>query len=932
MTSQKLRLNIVLLALLLLAFALRLHQLTMQSLWWDEGISLNLARLSIAEIALDRVNNIHPPLYFVLLKFWTTLTGLNTFSARYLSVLASFGQVAFTFAVCRRWFKSTITPHPAPRSLNRDHRLPIPGAWVALVLIAISPLSIIYGQEVRVYAILPLLSLMLLALAWQIREIKAPSFKKVEPLLVYLGVVEWIGIHLHYVVVFVIVYIGLWLLLVLVGEKRWRALKQFIIVQLIVGVASLPWFTAVIQNWTAVQAEANAGTYLTDPVPLDFLLKQVWVFHHTGLAGSLARMDVWWLALGLLLGTGVLLLWRIWQKQTRSTAVRLLLQWLVPLAGALIVWSVRSFSHPRYISFTAVGFIILVAYLIYPKLERRVSRLILPGMLLAALVSLSLLGLSLYFSKDQFNKDDMRGVAQLLEEMSTADDLIIIPDTDWSLPFEYQGDAHIVMPGLPDREMMWLNFVAETAVPRRVFTVRYAQGNRDWQKVVPFALEAAGTPRQSWQIDDLTVTAYQLYQPVDQPTIEPLTAQFGPVQLTAVWLEPEVALNTAVTTALQWQTNETDERYQVKMRLLDPDGFVLAETSDLLLAEDGRPTNLWPADQLVTTYHLIPLPPGTAAVPAQLEITVFYEGEEGLHTENLADGSGQQLVAGQTQLVFDDRVTESIYELSNPVPNLANAKTFEDGLNLVGFVAEQNQLNPGQSLFVHLQWLAERPLPPITPELKLLHNGVEIAAADSSQALAQHVPAQWPPGQLVNDHRHVRIPAEASGTAVLVLQVGDEVVALSEIEISGQTRQMSRPSISYETDVIFGDVARLVGYDLPAGPFPTTEPIPLTLYWQSLRSGIETEYTVFAHLLAADGRLLGQHDSVPNNGQNPTTGWLTDEFITDNHEILLAPENDNYSGAARLAVGLYDPQTAVRLTLPDGTDSFVLPLEIEIED
>ena len=84
----------LLIGLLLLAYALRMFRLDHQSLWWDEGISLHLATSALIELLQDRLNNIHPPLYFIILKGWLALVGVHSFTGRYLSALASLGQVA----------------------------------------------------------------------------------------------------------------------------------------------------------------------------------------------------------------------------------------------------------------------------------------------------------------------------------------------------------------------------------------------------------------------------------------------------------------------------------------------------------------------------------------------------------------------------------------------------------------------------------------------------------------------------------------------------------------------------------------------------------------------------------------------------------------------------------------------------------------------
>ena len=83
----------VLLLLIILAFALRLHALERQSMWSDEGLSLYRALLSPSElvnglIVIDGVEtrDTNPPLYFLLLHFWRNLTGDTVASLRYSGV------------------------------------------------------------------------------------------------------------------------------------------------------------------------------------------------------------------------------------------------------------------------------------------------------------------------------------------------------------------------------------------------------------------------------------------------------------------------------------------------------------------------------------------------------------------------------------------------------------------------------------------------------------------------------------------------------------------------------------------------------------------------------------------------------------------------------------------------------------------------------
>lgn len=61
------------LLILLLAALLRFYNLSGQSLWADEGNSAALAQQDVTEIARRTAFDIHPPLYYWLLKGWTAV-------------------------------------------------------------------------------------------------------------------------------------------------------------------------------------------------------------------------------------------------------------------------------------------------------------------------------------------------------------------------------------------------------------------------------------------------------------------------------------------------------------------------------------------------------------------------------------------------------------------------------------------------------------------------------------------------------------------------------------------------------------------------------------------------------------------------------------------------------------------------------------------
>jgi hypothetical protein len=107
----------------------------------------------------------------------------------------------------------------------------------------------------------------------------------------------------------------------------------------------------------------------------------------------------------------------------------------------------------------------------------------------------------------------------------------------------------------------------------------------------------------------------------------------------------------------------------------------------------------------------------------------------------------------------------------------------------------------------------------------------------------------------------------------------------------------------------------LLGYDLdPPEPGPGST-LHLTLYWQA-QAEMEQDYTVFVHLLDAEGRLVAQHDGQPGEGSLPTSSWVEGEVIADEHPLDLDP--DLMPGSYRLEVGLYLWPTMERLPVLDG--------------
>jgi mannosyltransferase len=130
---------LLMVALLLVSWGLRVYRLGDKSVWWDEGLAAWAARQSPTEIARWTATDVHPPLYFWMLHFWRLVSGDSEFGLRLLSAAIGLLTVAATHL------------------LGREVGGPRAGLLAAL-LVGISRFDIWWSQEMRMYALAALLA------------------------------------------------------------------------------------------------------------------------------------------------------------------------------------------------------------------------------------------------------------------------------------------------------------------------------------------------------------------------------------------------------------------------------------------------------------------------------------------------------------------------------------------------------------------------------------------------------------------------------------------------------------------------------------------------------------------------------------------------------------------------------------------------------
>ena len=138
--------HLALLAMLLLAFALRVYRLDSQSLWYDEAVTAQVASQGIGELTRWTADDIQPPLYYYVAAGWLRLAGRGEWALRFPSAFFGTLTVPLMWAVALRLF-------------GRGRRGRV-AALAAALLTALSPLYVYYAQEARMYTLLTFLGLL----------------------------------------------------------------------------------------------------------------------------------------------------------------------------------------------------------------------------------------------------------------------------------------------------------------------------------------------------------------------------------------------------------------------------------------------------------------------------------------------------------------------------------------------------------------------------------------------------------------------------------------------------------------------------------------------------------------------------------------------------------------------------------------------------
>jgi mannosyltransferase len=237
---------------------------TRSAMWLDEALTVNIARLPLSQLHEALKQDGAPPLYYLLLHFWTGAFGAGNVAARSLSGLFMAGAVVAIWFAARRFAGTT-------------------AAWIAAAATLASPYAIRYATEARMY------SLVMLLVASGIVAMQRALEKPTTGRLAVVAVIVALFVYTQ--------YWSFYLLAVVVGvlaAAAWRgqqrdAARRVLVAVAIGGLAFLPWVP------TFLYQRAHTGTPWGSPVlpgiPIGYTLRDF----AGGASGTAADRQEGWL-------------------------------------------------------------------------------------------------------------------------------------------------------------------------------------------------------------------------------------------------------------------------------------------------------------------------------------------------------------------------------------------------------------------------------------------------------------------------------------------------------------------------------------------------------------------------------------------------------------------------------------------------------------
>ncbi len=595
----------VALALLLLAGALRLHQIGAQSYWNDEGNALVQARRDVVAIAENAARDIHPPGYYWLLAGWRSLVGESEVALRSLSAFASLLTVALVYQMGHRLFNPVV-------------------GLAAAFFTALNTFSIYYAQEARMYALLGLWAAAGMALL--VTLLRGGGWKTV----LALGLVNAAGLYTQYAYPFVMLAQGAVLLVGVAlpspltplpqGEgknsvlSRWRVLVAFVlanVLALLLFAPLLPTALRQVTQWPSTGA----------PIPAGEALATISGWLTFGMAYTRIDHSDSFIPIMLLLLSGGALLWLALCGRGMVWRLGMPLFWLVVPVGIFLLLGLFRPANLKFLLPAQIGLALwmgagLGGWWQAARRGGRTDRLTLAFALLQAgwLMAYFAAGVPPLYSDAQYQRSDYRAMAARISADLRPGDAIILnaPNQREVFDFYYHGDAPVfgLPEGLGGDDAVTLAAVRQIIADYdRIIVLYWGDNERDPNHIVESTLDAEAFAAG----DDVWYGEVRFARYATPATMQAQVAAHAPFG-DSIWLE-HYALSSRTVQAgdvlqleLEWRTDAPlTAPYKVFVQLLNAGGVLVAQR-DSEPGGGSLPTTAWTVGENLLDRHGLAIP------------------------------------------------------------------------------------------------------------------------------------------------------------------------------------------------------------------------------------------------------------------------------------------------------------------------------------
>lgn len=578
------RTHLPFICLLLVGLFLRLHRLTAQSFWNDEGNSVRLSERSIRLIIEGTASDIHPPLYYLLLHGWQQLLGQSMFSLRLLSVLLGVLTIAAVVAL--------------GRALGEKR------PWLlalAALLTAVNPALVYYSQEARMYALLGLLATLATVCLLRWLGVVPGSRPSRRWWLVAYVLLAAAGLYTHYFFPALLVAHNL-LFLLWTGRRLSQQLGRWMGVMTAVLLLYLPWLPIFVQQFGADDFGDRGG------------FGTFWATAVSRMMFGLTLPNV--PTLGWALGVGLLFVMGLVYGRRRFGFV--LLCWLLPL---LFMYGTGTVQE-AYFKFLllAIPFLCWLLATAVGLVPTKWGQLLVMLLLIGPLVWGNGRSLHNLYTDPAYARADYRAMAaRIMAEAHPNAGIILNAANQWEVFTYYYPDETAVYPLPEGRSQPQAADIDHqlrqiTARHDRLYVLFWGEAQRDPERLIERWLDEHTFKATDEWVGDVRFVTYAVPQ---QPATQMETAVALPFG-SAITLEGYTVANQQLQAGdilqvtLFWQTAvPIAERYKLFLHLVGPDGSLVAQRD----SEPGGGLNLttiWPVGETIVDNHGVLLPPTLA--------------------------------------------------------------------------------------------------------------------------------------------------------------------------------------------------------------------------------------------------------------------------------------------------------------------------------